>query len=154
MMKLKPSVAIALCLATAGAQAVTLNKDALKSMQQEGHKIVEESQGGRVFKSNTGQCLDSAGKALLIKQCGNKVASQLWRFDDKGRLVAHDGRCIGGNAQLQKCNNNKEQQWKLDGKKRLAGGGGKCLQPQGNPPKAGSKIAAVNCSGAGRQVWK
>ena len=153
-MKLKHTVAALLCVATFGTQAVTLNKDALKSMQEEGHKIVEESQGGRVWKSNTGQCLDIAGKALLIKQCQGKPSSQLWSFDDKGRLVAHDGRCVAGNAQLQKCNNSKEQQWKLDGKKRLANGAGKCLQPQGDPPKAGSKIAAVACSGAGRQVWK
>lgn len=153
-MKLKPGVVATLCLVAASAHGVTLNKDALKSMQEEGHKIVEESQGGRAFKSSTGQCLDIAGKALLIKQCASKAAGQKWRFDDKGRLVAHDKRCVGGNAQLQSCNNSKEQKWKLDGKKRLANGAGKCLQPQGNPPKAGSKIVSAACSGAARQVWK
>ena len=38
--------ALAAILAT-GAQAVELNTDALKTMQQEGHRIVEESEGGR-----------------------------------------------------------------------------------------------------------
>ena len=153
-MKLKPGFVASLCVVAVSAYGVDLNKDALKSMQQEGHKIVEESQGGRSFKSNTGHCLDIAGKALLIKACGNNVGSQKWRFDDKGRLVAHDKRCVGGNGHLQSCNNSKEQKWKLDGKKRLANAAGKCLQPQGNPPKAGSKIASAGCSGAGRQAWK
>ena len=153
-MKLKPVlVAMSVCLA-ASAHGVDLNKDALKSMQQQGHQIVEESQGGRSYKSNSGHCLDIAGKALLIKDCAAKADGQRWRFDDKGRLVAHDKRCVGGNAQLQSCNNSKEQQWKLDGKKRLANGAGNCLQPRGNPPKAGSKIVSADCSGAGRQVWK
>lgn len=144
----------AFCLAATGAHAVTLNTDALKSMQEEGHKIVEEAQGGREYRSNTGQCLDSAGKALLIKQCGNKAASQQWRSDDQGRLVAHDGRCVGGNGQLQKCGGASEQRWGLDDKQRLANAAGKCLEPQGNPPAAGSKVVAVDCSGSGKQRWK
>lgn len=145
---------LAMLSLAAGAQAVNLNTDALKSMQEEGHKIVEQAGDGRFFRSNTGQCLDIAGKTLLIKACDDKATSQLWRFDDQGRLAAHDGRCVGDNAQLQACNKSKEQQWKLDGKQRLANGAGQCLQPQGNPPEAGAKIAAVGCSGAGRQVWK
>ncbi len=154
-MKLKLGLLAMLCFTASGTHAVTLNEDALKAMQQEGHKIVEESQAaGRHFRSNTGQCLEIAGKALLIKPCDDKAGSQLWRFDDKGRLVAHDGRCVDGKAQLQKCNNSKEQQWKVDGKKRLANGEGQCLQPQGKPPKAGSKVAAAACSGAATQVWK
>lgn len=140
--------------AAAGSHAVTLNTDALKSMQEEGHKIVEEAQNARAFRSNTGQCLDLAGKALLIKNCDARAASQKWYFDDKDRLVAHDGRCVDGNGQLAACGGGKGQQWQLDGKNRLANGAGQCLQPQGNPPKSGVKVASVACSGNAQQVWR
>ena len=44
-----------LALYLPGAGAVDFNTDALKSMQEEGHKIVEESQGLRAFKLSGGQ---------------------------------------------------------------------------------------------------
>ena len=153
-MKLKTGLLLLSLTGALSAHAVTLNTDALKSMQEEGHKIVAESQGARSFKSVGGHCLDSAGKALLVKNCSDKSAGQKWHFDDKKRLVAHDGRCVGGNAQLQNCGGAPAQQWQLDDKGRLANGAGKCLQPQGNPPKAGAKVSAMACDGSPQQVWK
>jgi hypothetical protein len=153
-MKLKTGLLLLLSSAAISAHAVTLNTDALKSMQEEGHKIVAESQGARSFKSVSGHCLDSAGKALLLKNCADKAAGQKWHFDDKNRLVAHDGRCVGGNAQLQSCGGAPAQQWQLDNKGRLANGAGQCLQPQGNATKPGAKVTAQACGGSPQQVWK
>lgn len=135
------------------ALAVEFNTDALKSMQKEGHKIVAEAQGGKPFKTRNGLCLDYAGKVVMVKKCKSSGSSQTWHFDDKGRLVASDGRCIAG-SNLAKCSGAKGQQWEQDGKGRLAGNNGKCLQTQGNPPKAGAKVVAAGCSGAANQVWK
>lgn len=133
--------------------AVDLNKDALKEMQKEGHKIVEESQGGRNYKTANGLCLDIANGALVVKKCNKKSASQMWSMDDKNRLVAHDRKCVNG-SRLQKCGSGKAQKWKLDGKKRLANQAQKCLQVKGNPPKGGAAVTAEKCSGAKNQAWQ
>ncbi len=153
-MKLKTGLLLVMIPAAMAAQAVTLNTDALKSMQEEGHKIVAESQNARSFKSHSGQCLDMAGKVLVLKNCSGKASGQKWHFDDQGRLAAHDGRCVGGNAQLQNCGGAAAQKWKLDGQGRLANGANKCLQPQGNNPKAGTKVVAGACGGSPHQQWK
>lgn len=135
------------------ANAVDLNKDALKAMQQEGHKIVEESKGGRNYKTGNGLCMDFAGAVMLVKQCNNKP-TQKWSFDGEGRLVASDKRCVAGAAQMQQCGSGNGQKWKLDGKKRLVNANNKCLQVQGNPAKAGAKVVVANCSNGANQVWK
>jgi hypothetical protein len=122
-------------------------------MQQEGHKIVEESQGRRAYKAAGGLCLDIAGAGLVVKTCNGNAKTQKWIMDDQRRLVAHDGRCVGG-VQLQKCGGAPAQKWAHDGKKRLANDAKKCLQPQGNPVKSGATVMAVSCSKAPNQVWK
>ena len=141
-----------LCIGSA-AYAVEFNKEALKSMQEEGHKIVEESQGTRLFKAAGEQCLDIAGAGLVIRKCNASSKTQQWGLNGQGHLIAHDGRCVTG-AQLQKCGAGKAQQWKHDGNKRLANAAQKCLQIQGNPPKPGAKVVAANCSKSPNQVWK
>ena len=143
---------ISLAVATS-AQAVQLNNDALKSMQQEGHKIVAESQGARPYVASNGQCLDFKGNGLVLAKCNDKSNSQKWKMDDKKRLVAHNGRCIGG-AQLQDCGNSKGQKWTHDASHRLINQAKKCLQPQGNPPKNGAAVTAANCGKSAHQVWK
>ena len=128
----------------------------MKTMQKEGHKIVEESTAGRAFKLSGGQCLHAAGKngaSLSASKCNTKSNSQKWQLDGQGRLVAHSGSCVdvaGANAVLQKCSGSKSQQWKHDGKKRLANGDKKCLQGDG----ASGKVSAAACSGAAGQVWQ
>lgn len=152
-MKLKfPLVAIFVAAAPLAA-AVELNTDALKSMQEEGMKIVEESEGGRPYKIGQGLCLDYAGAVMLVKKCDNS-ATQKWRFDDKGRLAASDGRCVAGNAQLQKCGGGSGQQWQLDNRKRLANGDNQCLEVQGSNVAAGAKVHTTACSKSANQVWK
>ncbi len=138
---------------SAQAVAVEFNKDALKSMQQEGHKIVAESQGGKQFKTPNGLCLDYAGKVLMVKSCKGSGSSQTWHFDDQGRLVASDGRCVAG-ANLANCGAGNNQKWEFDDQGRIAGSNGKCLQTQGNPAKSGAKVVAAGCSAAANQVWK
>lgn len=133
--------------------AVELNKDALKAMQEEGHKIVEEAQGGRVYRTNNGLCLDIAGAGLVVRQCNDAAATQKWRTDDKKHLVASDKRCVAGAAQLQKCGAVAEQQYQMDAQKRLVNGLKKCLQVQGSPIVPGAKVVAAPCSGAVNQVW-
>lgn len=139
--------------AVSTASAVEFNTDALKTIQQEGHKIAAEAQGGRAFKMGNGFCLDYAGKALVLKKCKKSGSTQTWHFDGQSRLVASDGRCVN-NAQLAKCGGGKNQKWTLDQQNRLANANGQCLQPQGNIPKNGAKLSVAKCSGAGHQVWK
>jgi len=134
-------------------QAVDLNKDAMKAMQEEGHKIVADSQGGRAFKTASGLCLDIAGSGLVVRKCNAKTNNQKWHLDGQSRLVAHNGNCVDG-AQLKKCGKVKTQKWKHDGKKRLANNAKACLQTHANPAKAGSKVTAVSCGGAKNQIWK
>jgi Ricin-type beta-trefoil lectin domain len=140
-------------MCAAPALAVEFNTDALKSMQEEGHKIVAESGSARSYKASNGQCLEAKGSGLVIANCNGKNNNQKWTMDGNQRLVAHDGRCVGG-AQLQKCGGSNAQKWTLDGSKRLASKDKKCLQPQGSPPKAGAKVIAASCSKSAHQVWK
>ena len=93
-------------------------------MQEEGHKIVAESKVARAYKASGGQCLDIAGAGLVIKKCNAKAKTQMWNFDDQGRLVAHDGRCVAG-SKLQKCGASKAESWeagrpKAPGQRRQA----------------------------------
>ena len=134
------------------ANAVEFNTDALKSMQEEGHRIVAESQGARAYKAAGGLCLDIAGAGLVINKCNAKAKTQMWNVDGQGRLVAHDGRCVAG-SNLQKCGASKAENWNLDGQNRLANAAKQCLQIQGNPPKPGAKVVAAACNKSPNQVW-
>ena len=151
-----------------GAGAVEFNTDALKAMQEEGHKIVEESKGLRAFKLPTGKCLHVAGDVakpganLVIQNCNPNLNNQKWRFDDQGRLVNQGGKCVGmagdpskpaANALMQNCVAAKAQQWKQDGKKRLVNGLNKCLHAVGDAKTPGGNVAVVNCNASPNQVW-
>jgi hypothetical protein len=141
-------------LLSTSAQAVEFNTEALKTMQQEGHRIVEESQGGRAYRAANDFCLDVAGDGMVVRKCNVDSKTQKWIADEQGRLVAHDGRCVDG-ATLGKCGGTKSQKWNHDGKKRLSNNNKQCLQVQGHPPKAGAKVVAVQCNDkAPNQVWK
>jgi hypothetical protein len=152
-MKLKYVLAGLLVAWVSAANAVELNKDALKSMQQEGHKLLEESSGGRAFKGAGGFCLGAADSGMVVRSCKPDTKSQLWKLDDKARLVAHNGQCVDG-ARLKKCGSGPTQKWSHDGNKRLANGQKQCLQIQGDKPKAGAKVVASACSKSANQVWK
>ena len=144
--------ALAVSLAQ-GAQAIELNKDAMKTMQQEGHRIVEESQGGRAYKAGNNLCLDTGGGRLIVRKCNGGAKTQKWKMDDKKRLVAHDSRCVAG-AQLAKCGAGKAQTWKHDDNKRLSNQNKQCLQVQGSPPKEGAKVTVAACGNkVAGQTW-
>ena len=137
-----------------GAQAVEFNTDALKSMQEEGHKIVEEAQAGRAYRAAGGLCLDIAGNGLVVRKCNAKSRTQQWSTDGQGRLVANDGRCVAG-PQLAACGAAKAQKWKHDGKQRLANQNNMCLQVQSSPPQAGTRVVVAGCKDkAAAQVWR
>lgn len=154
-----------LALYLPGAGAVDFNTDALKSMQEEGHKIVEESQSLRSFKLSSGLCLHANGQAganLVVNKCDPKANNQKWRFDDKGRLASQGGACVGvagdaskpgASAVMQKCSGAKFQQWKQDGKKRLVNGLDKCLEAAGDARSPGSNVTTAVCSDSPKQVW-
>jgi Ricin-type beta-trefoil lectin domain len=152
-MKLKYILAALLVACVSATNAVELNKDALKSMQKEGHKLLEESSNGRAFKGAGGFCLDIAGAGMVVRSCNSDAKKQLWKLDGKARLVAHNGQCVDG-ARLKKCGSGPTQKWSHDGKKRLANGKKECLQIQGNKPKAGAKVVISACSGSAKQIWK
>jgi hypothetical protein len=151
------------------AGAVDLNTDALKKMQQEGHKIVEESKQWRSFSLHNGQCLqvggppDKVGANLVIRDCNPKANSQKWRFDEQGRLTSFGGTCVGvagdatkpgANAVMQACGGAKFQSWKHDGKQRLVNGLDNCLQAAGKADAPSGNVVTANCSGSPNQVWK
>lgn len=137
------------------AAAVDFNKDAMKTLQEEGHKIADENTGARAFKLSGGHCLQAPSKngaSLLLKKCNSKN-NQKWQLDGQGRIMAHAGGCVdvaGGNAVLQKCGGAKSQQWKHDGKNRLVSGGKKCLQGDA----ASGKVAAAACGNPPDQIWQ
>jgi len=151
-----------------GAAAVEFNTDTLKSMQEEGHKIVAEETGWRTFRLPTGKCLHAGGEPgkvganLKIQNCDPQSNNQKWRLDGQARLVSHGGTCVGvvgnvgtpgANAVMQSCGATKSQQWRLDGKKRLVNGFNSCLQAA-DPTKPGANVAAAACSGSPGQVWQ
>ena len=153
-------VAMLLGIPTAHAQ---FNTDALKSMQKEGHKILQEAQAQepaqtaaqaparRPYRLQGNLCLDTQAAGLVIRPCDGR-ASQAWAQDGARRLVAHNGQCVAG-AALVPCGAAKNQLWRQDEQKRLVNDAGICLQAQGNPPRAGAKVVAVACSRAVGQVW-
>lgn len=151
-----------------GAGAVDFNTDALKAMQEEGHKIVEESKGLRAFKLPSGMCLHVAGDVnkpganLVIHNCNPNLANQKWRLDDQGRLVNQGGKCVGvagdpkkpgANALMQNCVVAKVQQWKHDDKKQLVNGFNKCLHAAGDAKTPGGNVVTTNCHASPSQVW-
>lgn len=151
------------------ATAVDLNTDALKTMQQQGHKIVEESRDWRSFSLANGQCLqvggptDKVGAKLLLRKCNARSDNQKFRFDEQGRLASVGGTCVGvagdankpgANAVMQACGGASFQGWKQDGNKRLVNGLGKCLQAAGKPEEPNGNVITNNCNQAANQVWK
>ena len=146
-----------------GANAVDLNTDALKKMQQEGHKIVEEQGAVRSLRLANGNCLAAAGKPgqaganLVVQKCNANANPQKWTFDGQGRLVSHGGTCVGTagnsskhgtNAVLQKCAGQPQQTWSLDKQARLAGPNGLCLQA------TGGNVMAAKCGNSASQKWQ
>ena len=113
---------LGLCMATAN--AVDLNTDALKKMQEEGDKIIEQEKGMRMLRMANGNCLTAGGKP---GQPGASVVAQ---------------------KVLQNCAGNPQQKWALDKQKRIAGRAGLCLQANGG------NVVAAACSGANNQKWQ
>ncbi len=150
MKQLYPAAVLLLVTGTAG-HAVELNTEALKKMQQEGHRIVAESMGPRAYRIADDLCL-AGGDVLSVEKCDSKAKNQQWESDDKGRLVSHDGQCIAGNK-LKKCAGGKVQIWTHDDKGRLVNEAQQCLQVQGKSPKPGAKVVTAKCSGSRSQVW-
>ena len=151
-----------------GAGAVEFNTEALKAMQEEGHKIVEESKALRAYKLPSGKCLHVGGDVtkpgtnLVITNCKPDLKNQKWRFDDQGRLVNQGGKCVGvagdpnkpgANALMQNCGAAKAQQWKHDDKKRLVNGVNKCLHAAGDAKTPGGNVVTTNCKLPPNQIW-
>jgi len=161
---MKPSYLLAggvLAALLSGAAAAQFNTDALKKMQKEGHKILEEQQaaeaaGGnkapaarRAYRVGADLCLDGQG-SLTVETCNGKAASQQWILDASGRLVANDGRCLAG-ANLVKCAQGNPQKWVHDDRGRLRNAAQQCLQARS--VKAGAAVTTAACGAAPTQVW-
>ncbi|MEE4279068.1 MAG: RICIN domain-containing protein [Halieaceae bacterium] len=168
-----------LAASLAAGAAAQFNTDALKKMQEEGHKIVEEQQAAeaasaaenakalaekkavedtkatavtlqrRAYRHGGTLCLDARG-ALSVETCNPRAPSQQWALDANNRLVAHDGRCLAG-ASLVKCAGGNTQQWVHDKRGRLRNQAQQCLQVRS--AKAGARVDSPACSGAPTQVW-
>ncbi|MDX1569448.1 MAG: RICIN domain-containing protein [Xanthomonadales bacterium] len=133
------------------AQATEFNKDALKTMQQQGHEIAEDAP--RRFKAKGDFCLDTSDDGLVVKACSDE-ATQKWKFDDKRRLVANSGRCVAV-GKLADCDASDVKSWTHDDAKRLVNADGKCLQIKGNTPKADAKVVNAACKkDVVGQVWE
>ncbi|MBN7797833.1 RICIN domain-containing protein [Parahaliea mediterranea] len=146
----------------AGAAAIEFNTDAIKKMQEEGEKIMEEEKAFRAFKLPNGQCLQAAGNPskagvkLVSRKCNDKAQNQKWQFDKQGRLASHGGACVGlagdgkeagASAVLKNCGGAGDQKWSLDGAGRLHNKGGLCLEAQGG------QVQTAPCSKAANQKW-
>jgi hypothetical protein len=150
------------------ARAVEFNTEALKTMQKEGHEIVEQEKGLRAFQLASGLCLHAAktgkpGAKLQVAACKEKSDNQKWRFDDEGRLANQGGTCVGiaGNAkkpgakaELQKCSGAAHQRWQVDNRQRLVNGLNLCLEAANNGKKAGAGLKSVACGDSPGQTWK
>lgn len=161
-----------LALAAAGALAVDLNTDALKTMQKQGQEIVERAKDWQSFELDAGEgskCLqiagppDKVGANVVLRKCNQNASNQQWTFDGESRLVSHGDTCIGvgGNANKpganvvnQECGGDKSQRWQLDGQNRLHNELNKCLQATGKPGKPAGNVISQNCNGSPNQVWK
>ncbi|TXS90736.1 RICIN domain-containing protein [Parahaliea maris] len=150
-----------LALCTAGAYAIDLNKDALKKMQEEGHKIAEGEGNFRSFGLPNGQCLQAAGdpsKAgvnVVVRKCNDSANNQKWQLENQ-HLKSHGNLCVavgseaqkpGSNVVLKACGGGKEQKWSLDGQGRLKNGFEHCLQANNG------NVVTAACSGSGQQKF-
>ncbi len=150
-----------LALCTAGAYAIDLNTDALKKMQEEGHKIVEDEGKFRSFTLPNGQCLQAAGdpsKAgvnVVVRKCADSANNQKWQLESP-HLKSHGNLCVavGGEAQkpgsnvvLKSCGGSKDQKWSLDGQGRLKNGFDHCLQANNG------NVVTAACSGSAQQKF-
>jgi hypothetical protein len=151
----------------ASGAAAQFNTEALKKMQKEGHKIVEEQQAAEAAKPATGTqaagaplarhayrfgadlCLD-ARSVLSVETCDGRIASQQWALDAGARLVATDGRCVDAGS-LVPCSGAETQKWLHDKRGRLRNRAMQCLQVRGGTP--GARVIAAPCSGVPAQVW-
>jgi len=148
---------------------VTFNTDALKSMQQEGHKIAEQAKGLRAFSLPNNKCLHAAGNIgkagtnVEFQDCKAESNNQKWRFDDQGRLVNQGGKCLGvsgdpnkagADVLLQDCSGAKAQQWKQDDKQRLVNGVGKCLNAVGDAKSVSGNVVSNTCKEIPNQRWR
>jgi Ricin-type beta-trefoil lectin domain len=146
----------------AGVAAVELNTDAMKKMQEEGNKILEEEQAFAPLVLSNGRCLQGAGAPgtpdvnVVVRECNAKARNQKWQFDAQGRLAGPEGTCVGvagkgapgDNAVMKACAAGKDQKWARDDKNRLANGQGLCLQVQNG------NIIAATCNDKNNQRWR
>lgn len=151
------------------AVSVTFNPEALRTMQQEGHKIAEQAKDLRTVKLPNDKCLHAsgnlgkAGANVEFRDCIVDSKNQQWRIDDQGRLVNQGGKCLGvagdpnkagASAVLQDCGSGKAQKWKLDGKQRLVNGVGKCLHAVGNAKTVSGNVVSNDCKEVPNQRWR
>jgi hypothetical protein len=152
---------ILLAALLASGAAAQFNTEALKKMQKEGHKIVEEQQAAEAakpagaplarhaYRFGANLCLDARG-VLSVETCDGRMASQQWAVDAGARLVANDGRCVEGGS-LVECTGAETQKWLHDKRGRLRNRSMQCLQVRGGT--AGARVIAAPCSGVPAQVW-
>ncbi len=156
-MKYTRLLAVTLAVAAGSAYAIDLNTDALKKMQNEGNRILEEEKAAKSANSDLSfkqgnQCLQMAGANVVRRQCNDKAKNQKWNFDDQGRLVGAGGTCVsiaanGSKAVLQKCSGAAVQKWQLDGSKRLKNANNQCLESKGG------QVMAADCGNDATQKW-
>ncbi len=161
-------VAVLFAAAAPGALAIDLNTDALKTMQQQGDKIIAESKEWRNFELKGGRCmqinggLNAVGANLVIRPCKPDAKNQQFRLDGN-KLVGQGDTCVGvdGNpkklgasAVMQKCGDDKAQQWTLDDKGRLANKEDRCLQATGNPSQKQANVISTNCNMSDNQIFQ
>ena len=134
----------AVVAAAAGPAGAQFNPEALKKMQKEGHKIVEEAAKKQVWRLPGDLCLD-ARQNLVVQRCTENLASQQWTLDEAGRIVAHNDQCLTGNRLLACADNNRFQTWTHGEGGLLSNGAGRCLHVRGTPA-VGSKVGVAPCT--------
>jgi len=163
-MKISLVLAVALGLATAGANAVKLNPDAMRAMQEEGERKLQQAMQPRAFRLSSGLCLQRGGDGnVFAGACAAKNAAQKWHFDKHGRVVHNSGTCLavagkpgspGSNVVTQGCGKSAHFKWKPQKNGQLVNAGKACLQAVGNINKSGANVNLGGCKAGPAQVWK
>ncbi len=163
-MKTRLVLTISLCLGAAAAQAVKLNPDAMRAMQAEGDKMMQQAMQPRTFRLSTGMCLQRGEDGnVLTAACDAQSPAQIWRIDELGRVVHSGGECLAVagepgkpevNVVTMVCGNGPEFLWMPNKAGQLVNSGTACLHAVGDVSQPGANVILGICEVGPAQVWQ
>ncbi len=163
-MKISLVLGVVLSCVASTAFAVKLNPEAMRTMQAEGEKFAQQAMQPRTFRLSTGLCLTVAkGNGVIAATCEPKLQTQVWRLDDKGRVVHSSGLCLatagkagepGTKVVSTACGMSAQFKWRPNANGQLVNGGKACLNAFGNIKQSGAGVNTAVCKAVPNQLWK